>query len=135
MLYTVQSYGRGQNVDEDVAGRAEPPRRGRGPRRSVADVVEAALALADADGLEAVTMRAVAERLGTSPMSLYTYVPGKAELLDLMLDALYLAMPRSRFGSSGARGCGPSRRPTGSSSRSIRGPRGSRPRARRSGRA
>ncbi len=72
----------------------EPPRRGPRPRHSVDDVVEAAVAIADADGLDAVTVRAVAERLGISPMSLYTYVPGKAELLDLMLDALYLAMPR-----------------------------------------
>jgi len=57
-------------------------------------VVDAAIALADTDGLEAVTMRAVAQRLAVSPMTLYTYVPGKAELLDLMLDALWLAMPR-----------------------------------------
>ncbi len=76
---------------------AEPPRRGPRPRHSVDDVVDAAIAIADADGLDAVTMRAVAERLGTSPMSLYTYVPGKAELLDLMLDALYLAMGRKPF--------------------------------------
>jgi len=76
---------------------ADPPRRGPRPRHTVDDVVDAAIAIADADGLEAVTMRAVAERLGTSPMSLYTYVPGKAELLDLMLDALYLAMPRKSF--------------------------------------
>ena len=73
---------------------ADPPRRGPRPRHSVDDVVEAAIAIADAGGLDAVTMRAVAERLGTSPMALYTYVPGKAELLDLMLDAIYLAMPR-----------------------------------------
>ena len=39
-------------------------------------------------------MRAVAERLGVSAMTLYTYVPGKSELLDLMVDALWLAMPR-----------------------------------------
>ena len=57
-------------------------------------MVGAAVAIADADGLEAVTMRAVADRLGVSAMTLYTYVPGKAELLDLMLDALWLAMPR-----------------------------------------
>jgi AcrR family transcriptional regulator len=72
------------------------PRPGPRPRHSVDDVVEAAIALADAGGLDAVTMRAVAERLDVSPMSLYTYVPGKAELLDLMLDAIYLAMPRDR---------------------------------------
>lgn len=50
--------------------------------------------LADADGLEAVTMRRVASDLGVAPMTLYTYVPGKAELLDLMLDAAYTSMPR-----------------------------------------
>ncbi|HEX6022995.1 MAG TPA: TetR/AcrR family transcriptional regulator [Solirubrobacter sp.] len=72
-----------------------PARRGPKPRYSVDDVVETAIALADSDGLDAVTIRAVAERLNVSPMSLYTYVPGKAELLDLMLDALYLAMPRA----------------------------------------
>ena len=48
----------------------------------------------DESGLDALTMRAVAERLGVSAMTNYTYVPGKAELLDLMLDALWLAMPR-----------------------------------------
>ena len=51
--------------------------------------------MADAEGLEAVTMRRVAQDLGVAPMTLYTYVPGKAELLDLMLDAAYLRMPRT----------------------------------------
>lgn len=45
--------------------------------------------------LDAVTMRRVADRLGVAPMTLYTYVPGKAELLELMLDAVYAAMPRA----------------------------------------
>src|SRR2546430_2524168 len=40
-------------------------------------------------------MRRVAALLGVVPMTLYTYVPGKAELLDLMLDAAYAAMPRT----------------------------------------
>jgi AcrR family transcriptional regulator len=68
----------------------------RGPDRSltVDAVVDAGIALADAEGLTAVTMRAVAERVGVSTMSVYTYVPGKAELLDLMVDRLYLHMPR-----------------------------------------
>jgi AcrR family transcriptional regulator len=43
-------------------------------------VVDAATALADAEGLDAVTMRRVATSLGVVPMTLYTYVPGKAEL-------------------------------------------------------
>ena len=74
--------------------RTEGGRRGPKPKLSVDAVVDAAIALADESGLEAVTMRAVAERLGVSAMTLYTYVPGKAELLDLMLDALWLAMRR-----------------------------------------
>lgn len=44
-------------------------------------------------------MRAVAERVGVSAMSVYTYVPGKAELIDLMVDALYLQMPRTAWRS------------------------------------
>ena len=74
------------------------PSRGPSPRLSVDAVVEAAIALADADGLDAVTMRAVAAQLGVSPMTLYGYVPGKSELLDLMLDSLYLEMPRKPWG-------------------------------------
>ena len=59
----------------------------------VATVVEAATALADQEGLGAVTMRRVAQHLGVSAMTLYTYVPGKAELVDLMLDAAYRRLP------------------------------------------
>jgi AcrR family transcriptional regulator len=70
------------------------PRHGPRQGLSVERVVTCALALADADGLGAVTMRRVAESLGVVPMSLYTYVPGKAELLDLMLDTVYRQMPR-----------------------------------------
>ena len=72
------------------------PRR-KGPARSVTveRVVDAALALADEQGLAAVTMRAVAERVGVSAMSVYTYVPGKPELIDLMVDARYHRMPRT----------------------------------------
>src|SRR5581483_11066426 len=40
------------------------------------------------EGIEALTIRAVAERLGVSPMSVYTYVPGKADLLQLMYDTV-----------------------------------------------
>ncbi len=71
--------------------------RRKGPARSITvdRVVEAALLLADDRGLQAVTMRAVAERLGVSAMSVYTYVPGKPELLDLMVDACYARMRRT----------------------------------------
>ncbi|MDX5895401.1 TetR/AcrR family transcriptional regulator [Rubrobacter radiotolerans] len=50
------------------------------------DVVRAAIAVADAEGLGALSMRRVAEELGISTMSVYTHVPGKAELIDVMLD-------------------------------------------------
>lgn len=53
---------------------------------STARVTEVAIALADEEGLSAVTMRRVAEALGVGAMSLYTYVPGRAELVELMLD-------------------------------------------------
>ncbi|MEV1062787.1 TetR/AcrR family transcriptional regulator [Streptomyces sp. NPDC050263] len=77
--------------------RGSSPDRRRGPRRglSIDAVVEAATAIAEAEGLAAVTMRRVAKELGVVPMTLYTYVPGKAELLDLMLDAAYARMPRT----------------------------------------
>ena len=76
----------------EPAGR---PRRGPRPSLDVDAVVDGAIALADEDGLEAVSMRALARRLGVTGMAVYTYVPGKAELLDLMLDAVYAAMPRA----------------------------------------
>lgn len=69
----------------------------RGPRRSLDldAVVSAATAIAREHGLAALTMRQVAKALGVVPMTLYTYVPGKAELLDLMLDAAYARMTRT----------------------------------------
>ncbi|MER7892786.1 TetR/AcrR family transcriptional regulator [Micromonospora sp. NPDC094482] len=63
-------------------------RRGR-TDLTVDRIVRAAIELADAEGLAALSMRRVAERLGVGTMSLYTHVPGKGELLDLMLDTVY----------------------------------------------
>ncbi|WP_129839996.1 TetR/AcrR family transcriptional regulator [Streptomyces sp. RFCAC02] len=74
------------------------PRRGPRQGLTVDAVVHAATELADTGGLDALTMRGVAQRLGVTPMTLYTYVPGKTELLDLMLDAAYLRMPRAGHG-------------------------------------
>ncbi len=53
----------------------------------------AAVALADAEGMAALSMRAVGDRLGRTAMALYTYVPGKSELLDLMYDAVHAELP------------------------------------------
>src|SRR5438874_1240559 len=51
-------------------------------------IAEAAVALADAEGLAAVSMRRLAEQLGVSTMALYRYVANKDELLELMIDAV-----------------------------------------------
>lgn len=61
----------------------------RGPKAAVSpeDVVEAAMEIADADGLAAVTMAAVASRLGFTTMALYRYFPNKETLLDAVIDA------------------------------------------------
>ncbi|WP_405216978.1 TetR/AcrR family transcriptional regulator [Agrococcus sp. Ld7] len=59
----------------------------RGPKRELSTerIVEAAIELADADGLEAVSMGKLAARLGVAPMSLYRYVTGKDDLLLLLM--------------------------------------------------
>lgn len=74
-------------------GLAPTPSRGPGRGLRVEAIVDAATALADQEGLGAVSMRRVAQQLGVSAMTLYTYVPGKAELIDLMLDAAYRQLP------------------------------------------
>jgi AcrR family transcriptional regulator len=56
-------------------------------------IVRAAVKLADAEGLAAVSMRRVAEQLGFTTMSLYRHVPGKAELVELMRDAAMADRP------------------------------------------
>jgi AcrR family transcriptional regulator len=61
---------------------------GRPAQRSRAEVTAAAVAIADRDGLEAVSMRRVAATLGTGAASLYRYVETRDELLDLMTDAV-----------------------------------------------
>jgi AcrR family transcriptional regulator len=72
---------------------AAVPRRGPQRALSLDQVVHTAITVADEGDVEALTVRRVAQALGVPPMTLYTYVPGKAELLDLMLDAVYAAMP------------------------------------------
>lgn len=61
----------------------------RGPKAALTpdDVVRAAVDLADADGLSAVTMHAVAARVGFTTMAVYRYFPSKDALLDAVIDA------------------------------------------------
>jgi AcrR family transcriptional regulator len=65
---------------------AQPPRRDRGLSR--AEIIRTAIAVADADGPDAISMRRIARELGAGVMSLYWYVGSKDELLDLMLDSI-----------------------------------------------
>ena len=65
---------------------AQPPRRDRGLSR--AEIVSTAIAVADAEGPDAISMRRIAQVLRSGTMSLYWHVTNKEHLLDLMLDVL-----------------------------------------------
>jgi AcrR family transcriptional regulator len=67
-------------------GQQERPSRGPKPGLTLDGIVRAAIAIADAEGLDALSMQRVAGEFGFTTMSLYRYVPGKSELIDLMID-------------------------------------------------
>jgi AcrR family transcriptional regulator len=59
------------------------------------EILDAALAIADERGLDALTMRAVAERIGVTPMAIYGYFRNKNELLDALVGRLLTSLPQS----------------------------------------
>jgi AcrR family transcriptional regulator len=70
-----------------VAERTRPQRRRAVEAEPIRDrIVAAAVALADAEGLGAVSMRRIATELGIATMSIYHYLPGKDELVAAMID-------------------------------------------------
>ncbi|WP_242608794.1 TetR/AcrR family transcriptional regulator [Actinomadura formosensis] len=73
--------------------------RGRPPKVSLDKIVAAAMALADRDELDAMTMDRLAGSLGVGTMTLYTHVPGKAELVDLMVDSAWRELDLTPSGS------------------------------------
>jgi AcrR family transcriptional regulator len=82
----------GSGLPDSIAaawGVRERPHKGPKPSLSLSRIVAAAVQVADADGLDAVSMGRVARELGAAPMSLYRHVSGKEELLDLMVDAAW----------------------------------------------
>lgn len=84
----------------------EAPSGGRrGPRSRVAtgSVVEAAVRLADAQGLPSVTIRSLGAELGVSTMSIYTHVNSRDDLLVLMADAVHRAVDLPDYGRLGWR--------------------------------
>ncbi|MFJ6518058.1 AcrR family transcriptional regulator [Streptomyces filamentosus] len=64
------------------------PRRGPKPKFTPLDVARRGVEIADLEGLEALSMQRVAEALGVTTMALYRYVPGKPDLIDLMVDTV-----------------------------------------------
>ena len=68
---------------------AQAPTRFAAQRLSREEIVAAAIAAADRDGVDAVSMRRVAAALGSGTMSLYRHVASREQLLDLMIDSTY----------------------------------------------
>ena len=86
MYATRMSTGSGPGQGAPIWARPEPATRR--PRFSREQIASAALAIADAEGLRAVSMRRVAADLGAGTMSLYRYISTKDDLIALMDDAL-----------------------------------------------
>jgi AcrR family transcriptional regulator len=76
-----------ERSDDLIWMRPEHAATGRPAQRSRAEITAAAIAIADADGLDAVSMRRVAAELGTGAASLYRYLDTREDLLDLMTDS------------------------------------------------
>jgi AcrR family transcriptional regulator len=89
----------GKPTQSDRAGTAGPPDRER--------VVRTAVAIADAEGLGALSMRRLAGELGMPTMSLYRHVSGKEKLLLFMMDTVFAgdALPELSPGTDGWRAC------------------------------
>lgn len=87
-MATTESSGSGDvsRSMELLWGTGERATRGPKPGLTLDRIVTAAVELADAEGLPAVSMRRLSTELGAGTMSLYRHVPGRAELVDLMLD-------------------------------------------------
>src|SRR5215469_1479596 len=79
------------NKDKEKPIWSRPVRKLQSQRPSLAreQIVRAAMELANAEGLQALTMRRLAKKLGAGAMSLYWHIPNKDDLLDLMLDAAF----------------------------------------------
>ncbi|MGV9327181.1 TetR/AcrR family transcriptional regulator [Streptosporangium sandarakinum] len=98
------AQGRAGDPDHGVELLWREAEREPRPGLSLRRIVRAAIELADAEGLEGLSMRKVADRLGFTTMSLYRHVPGRDQLVDLMRDevlgeVLAGAPDRSRAGA------------------------------------
>ncbi|MEU8621578.1 TetR/AcrR family transcriptional regulator [Streptomyces sp. NPDC048623] len=79
------------------------PARGPRPTLDLDRIAQAGIGIADSEGLAEVSMQRVAARLGVTKMALYRYVPGKAELVALMVDAAIGPYPAAKTRRGGWR--------------------------------
>ncbi|MGW3811301.1 TetR/AcrR family transcriptional regulator, partial [Micromonospora sp. NPDC005113] len=77
------------SVPLPVWERPEPQPRAAPVPLSRAKIAATAIRIADAHGLDGLSVRKIAKELGVGPMRLYDYVINRSELLDLMVDAVY----------------------------------------------
>lgn len=84
----------GGDIDSLLWRRPDRPNRGPKPGLSLDRIVAVAVELADAEGLDGLSMKRLAAKLDSGVMSLYRYVPGKDELVELMLNAIYADPPQ-----------------------------------------
>src|SRR3954447_20148804 len=86
-LCTVDAVRREGKMTADFFWAPRPrPTRGPKPALTLDQITDAAIAIADAEGLAAVSMQRVAADLGFTKMSLYRYLPGKNELVAAMIE-------------------------------------------------
>jgi AcrR family transcriptional regulator len=80
-------------MTELLWGKQPAPSRGPKPAITLTGIAEAAIRIADAEGLDAVSMQRIAGELPVTKMALYRYVPGKTELVAVMSDLAMGAPP------------------------------------------
>ena len=80
-------------MSELLWGKPSLPSRGPKPAVTLAVIAEAGIRIADAEGLDAVSMQRIAGELPVTKMALYRYVPGKTELIAVMSDLAMGAPP------------------------------------------
>lgn len=85
-----ETHARGRTLSDTVALLWAPHTREVGRTgRSIADFISAAVDLAEADGVDAVSMRNIAARLDVRAMAIYSAIPSKQDLIALMVDRAY----------------------------------------------
>jgi AcrR family transcriptional regulator len=84
---------------ESIWARPERAARGPAPEHSRAQIAAAGIAIADASGIGAVTMRSAAAAIGTAAASLYRYVASREELVQLMADQVFAEFSAAKPGT------------------------------------